>query len=197
MVRNVLAASLLWAGLLLAAVAGPTPGTVVSAMMEQFLAQAGRPGAHGDLPGIRALVQAIVMPDLDFRAMTARAVGPYWRSATDDQRTRLMEGFEALLINTYSGAFGDAAGATFKVKATLPMDPSTTLVRTEVRSPDAAQPVQIEYRLSLEGGDWKVTDFSVMGIWLVDIYHTQFEQVLQASGVDGLIRTLEAKAARP
>lgn len=50
------------------------------------------------------------------------------------------------------------------------------------------------YRLSLQGEEWKVTDVSVMGVWLVSTYQSQFAQVLQTSGVDGLIQTLAAKA---
>jgi phospholipid transport system substrate-binding protein len=48
--------------------------------------------------------------------------------------------------------------------------------------------------MSLQEGDWKVTDIGVMDVWLVPTYHSQFAQVLQNSGVDGLIRVIAAQA---
>jgi phospholipid transport system substrate-binding protein len=125
--------------------------------------------------------------------MTARAVGRHWSSASEAQRARLMKAFEALLTRTYAGALGRAAGATFKLKSTLAVDPSTAQVRSEIRSPDAPDPIELDYRLSLEDGEWKITDVSVMGIWLVEVYQGQFAQAIESSGIDGLIRSLEAK----
>ena len=46
---------------------------------------------NGDLPKIVALVDKVVMPHVDFRRMTASAVGPGWRKATPDQQARLQQ----------------------------------------------------------------------------------------------------------
>jgi ABC-type transporter MlaC component len=35
------------------------------------------------------MVETVIMPNLDFRAMTARAVGSRWRSADDAQKAQL------------------------------------------------------------------------------------------------------------
>ena len=51
------------------------------------------------------------MPNVDFRAMTARAVGPKWNSTSEEQKTRLISGFEALLLRTYAGAFTEMGSA--------------------------------------------------------------------------------------
>jgi ABC-type transporter MlaC component len=32
-----------------------------------------------------------------------------------------------------------------------------------------------------------------MGIWLVEVYQDQFAEAIESSGIDGLIRSLEAK----
>jgi phospholipid transport system substrate-binding protein len=193
--RTLLAALVLYAGWLVTALAGPAPDVLVSAMTQQFLSQAGKPGATEDLTAIRSLVQSVVMPNLDFRAMTARAVGRQWQSASEAQKSRLVNAFQALLTKTYAGALGHAAGATFKLKSTLAMDPSTTLVRSEIRSPNAPDPIELDYRLALEDGEWRITDVSVLGIWLVEVYQTQFVEAIASSGIDGLVKTLEAKGA--
>src|SRR5262249_51464870 len=86
---------------------------VISSITEQVLAQSAALGPAADPAKLKAFIETTVIPRLDFRAMTARAVGPRWRSATDEQKARLMAGFESLLIKTYAGAFAQAAGATY------------------------------------------------------------------------------------
>jgi phospholipid transport system substrate-binding protein len=98
---------------------------------------------------LKTLVESAVMPNVDFRTMTARAVGPRWRSATDEQKQQLMDGFEAMLIKTYAGAFGQAAGATFRMKQTIALDATTAEVRSEVRPRGGRDPIALNYRLAV------------------------------------------------
>jgi phospholipid transport system substrate-binding protein len=95
---------------------------VISSITEQVLAQSAALGSAADPARLRSFIETAVMPRLDFRAMTARAVGPRWRTATDEQKARLMAGFESLLIKTYAGAFAQAAGARYKMKQSIPLD---------------------------------------------------------------------------
>jgi phospholipid transport system substrate-binding protein len=113
--------------------------------------------------------------------------------ADDAQKAQLMSGFEALLIKTYAGALSQAADARVKLRPSIAIDSTTREVRSEVALRSGGDPVALSYRLSLQGDDWKVTDVSVMGVWLVPTYRSQFAQVLQTSGVDGLIQVLAAK----
>ena len=173
------------------ATAAMPPEALIAGMTEQVLAKAA-PGPL-DAPTLRDIVETVIMPNVDFRAMTARAVGPRWRSASEAQKNQLMSGFEALLIKTYAGAFAQAAGARFRLKSTVAIDATTKEVRSEV-AVRGGDPVVLNYRLSLQGDEWKVIDVSVMGVWLVATYQSQFAQVLQNSGVDGLIQVLNEKA---
>ena len=156
----------------------------------------------GDVQRIASVVDARVMPHLNFRRMTAAAVGPAWRQATPEQQARLQEEFKALLIRTYSGAIAQVKDQTIQVK---PMragaDDNEVLVRSEIQG--GAEPIQLDYRLEKtpgQGGGWKIYNLNVMGVWLVDTYRTQFAQEINARGVDGLIANLSQRnkpAARP
>ena len=44
------------------------------------------------------------MPNVNFEVMTRSAVGPKWREATADQRSKLQAEFKTLLVRVYSGA---------------------------------------------------------------------------------------------
>jgi len=175
------------------ATAATPPETLVADMTEQVLAKTAQSQGSLDVSTMQDLVETVIMPNVDFRGMTARAVGPRWRSANDAQKKQLMAGFEALLIKTYAGAFSQTGGAKFRLKSTVALDATTSEVRSEVALRGGGDPVVLNYRLSLQDDAWRVSDVSVMGVWLVPTYQSQFAQVLQNSGVDGLIQVLAEK----
>ena len=150
---------------------------------------------NGDLPKIVALVDKVVMPHVDFRRMTASAVGPGWRKATPDQQARLQQEFKTLLVRTYAGALAQVKDESVTVKP-MRAKPGDTdvLVRTEVRG--RGDPVQLDYRLEKtpgEGAGWKIYNLNVLGVWLVETYRSQFAQEINAKGIDGLIDALNAR----
>jgi phospholipid transport system substrate-binding protein len=144
----------------------------------------------GSLPRIIALVDAKVMPHVNFSRMTAIAVGRPWRSATPEQQKRLLEEFKTLLVRTYSGALTQVKDQTVQVR---PMragaDDPEVVVRTEVRG--KSDPIQLDYRLEKTDKGWKIYDVNVLGVWLADTsFKSQFAPVVTNSGIDGLITNL-------
>jgi phospholipid transport system substrate-binding protein len=146
----------------------------------------------GDLTRIIALVDAKLMPNMNFKRMTASAVGPTWRQVSPEQQKRLQEEFKILLVRTYAGALAQANDLTLTVKPLrASADDSELMVRTEIKG--RGDPVQLDYRLEKtpgEGAGWKIYNLNVMGVWLVETYRSQFAQEINAKGVDGLIATL-------
>lgn len=55
----------------------------------------------GDQAALQALVDRRVMASADFAMMTRMTIGPKWRKATKEERQRLMDGFEKLLIRVF------------------------------------------------------------------------------------------------
>lgn len=143
----------------------------------------------GDVQKITALVDAKVMPHVNFQRMTASAVGRYWRQATPEQKQRLQEEFKILLVRTYSGALSQVKDQTVQLK---PMragpDDKDVVVRTEVRG--KGDPIQLDYRLEKNGTSWRIYDVNVLGVWLVEQYRSSFSQEIGAGGIDGLIAKL-------
>jgi phospholipid transport system substrate-binding protein len=146
----------------------------------------------GDVRQVILLVDAKVMPSVDFRRMTASAVGRYWRQATPEQQKGLQEEFKTLLIRTYSGALTQVKDQTVELKPmrSKPED-DDVVVRTEVRG--KGDPVQLDYRLAKTAAGWKIYDVNVLGVWLVQNYRNSFAQEIGANGIDGLIARLAEK----
>ncbi|MCW5655033.1 phospholipid-binding protein MlaC [Hydrogenophaga sp.] len=143
----------------------------------------------GDVNRIMALVDAKIMPNVNFSRMTSSAVGRYWRQATPEQQKRLQDEFKTLLVRTYSGALGEVKDQTlsFRPMRSKPED-TEVVVRSEVRG--MGDPIQLDYRLEKTSSGWKIYDLNVLGVWLVETYRTQFAQEISAKGVDGLIASL-------
>lgn len=143
----------------------------------------------GDVQKVIALVDAKVMPYVNFQRMTASAVGRYWRQATPEQQKRLQEEFKTLLVRTYSGALAQVKDQTVQLK---PMragpDDKDVVVKTEVRG--KGDPIQLDYRLEKRDDGWKIYDVNVLGVWLVQNYTSSFAQEIGANGIDGLIAKL-------
>jgi phospholipid transport system substrate-binding protein len=178
----------------LSARAADAPEAIIGRMTERVLTEASQAGGTVEVAKVRQLVETIILPHVDFTAMTSRAVGVKWRSATDAQKAELMAAFQALLVKTYAGAFSQAQGARIKVQRVVQLDAETSEVRTAVATSGGSEPIPIVYRMALEGDDWKVVDVSVSGVWLVPTYRSQFAQVLQNGDVDALINALHEKA---
>ena len=143
----------------------------------------------GDQSRVVALVDAKVMPSVNFEVATRSAVGPQWRTATPEQRTKLQTEFKALLLRLYAGALTQLKDQTVEVTKTLPVSGSTqVVVQTEVRG--KGEPIKLDYRLDKLGDSWKIIDVNVGGIWLVQNYRSQFAGELTKGGIDGLINAL-------
>ena len=197
--RAALAAGTVYAlGLPLAALAvDVTPDALIRRLSVDELntVRADKAIQAGDIDKVIALVDKTVMPNVNFRRMTAAAVGPGWRQATPEQQKRLQDEFKVLLVRTYAGALAQVSDQTVRIK---PMraaaDDKDVLVRTEIVG--KGDPIQLDYRLEKtpgEGAGWKIYNLNVLGVWLVETYRSQFAQEINAKGIDGLIDTLVAR----
>lgn len=146
----------------------------------------------GDVARILTLVDAKVMPSVNFKRMTASAVGRHWRQATPEQQQRLQDEFKLLLVRSYAGALTKVKDQTVQLKPTRAKpDDDEVIVRTEIRG--NGDPIQLDYRLEKSTGQWRIYDVNVLGVWLVENYRNSFAQEISAGGIDGLIAKLAEK----
>lgn len=149
----------------------------------------------GDVQKVIALVDAKVMPHVNFQRMTASAVGRFWRQASPEQQQRLQGEFKTLLVRTYAGALAQVKDQSVALKPLrAAADDTEVVVRTEVRG--KGDPIQLDYRLEKAGAVWKIYDVNVLGIWLADQYRNSFAQEIGAKGIDGLIQALADRNAK-
>lgn len=141
----------------------------------------------GEIGKIITLVDAKVMPSVNFEVMTRSAVGPQWRSASPEQRARLQQEFKSLLVRVYSGALTQIDSTqTLEILRSQPVPGSSqVVVQSEVRG--KGEPIKLDYRMDKGETGWKIIDVNVGGIWLVQSYRSQFAREISTGGIDGLI----------
>jgi phospholipid transport system substrate-binding protein len=140
------------------------------------------------------LVEAKVLPNFNFTRMTQLALARDWRQANPAQQKILTDEFRLLLVRTYSKALTEYKNQTIDFKPfTLKPGESDVRVRTEIKQSGAGKNIELDYFLEKSGAGWKVYDIEVGGISLVTNYRDSFASEVRNNGIDGLIRSLQAK----
>lgn len=149
---------------------------------------------NGNTKKTLELVETKVLPHFNFQRMTQLALGKDARKATPEQMTALVAEFRDLLVRTYSSALTQYRNqqVVFKPFKPDPARPDDATVVCEIKQ-SGGSPIGLEYDLEKTAAGWKVYDMRVAGASLVITYRGSFSQAIQADGIDGLIRTLQAK----
>lgn len=181
------------------AAAQEAPDALIKRISQEVLeaAKSDKDIQGGNQRRVLQLVEAKILPYVDFQRMTALATGRYWREATPEQQKQLTDEFRTLLVYTYSGAITQIRDQKLEFK---PMrgDPGDTEVevRSQVVQPRGGDPIQLNYRLAKSPNGWKIYDVNVLGAWLVETYKGSFASEISKGGIDGLIKTLSEKNKR-
>jgi len=140
------------------------------------------------------LVESKLLGHFNFARMTQLAVARDWRQATPAQQKILTDEFHALLVRTYSKALTEYKNQTIEFKP-FSIKPGETdvRVRTEIKQSGAGKNIELDYYLEKSGNSWKVYDIEVGGISLVTNYRDSFVSEIRSNGIEGLIKSLQAK----
>lgn len=151
----------------------------------------------GDVKRISSYVDKNIMPHVNFKRMTAFAMGrSNWFAATPEQRKQVQQEFKNLLIHTYAGTLKLTGDKTLRVRPVRNITDKTKNIEVRSQLIGGEKPVDINYQLARTPNKdlgWKLINFSVAGVWFLNGYQSQFNQQIQANGIDGLIQWLAAK----
>lgn len=150
----------------------------------------------GNTARVNALVDELILPNVNFEKTTRLAAGRYWRQATPEQQSALVKAFRGTLARAYSGAFTRVDEATTIKTLAFRGEPGATdaVVKSQVTQRANTQPIALDYRLEKTPEGWKIYDLNVENIWLIENYRNQFAQQISQNGIDGLIQALNQRA---
>ncbi|MFZ2405491.1 MAG: ABC transporter substrate-binding protein [Methylobacter sp.] len=151
---------------------------------------------------VTEFVNGVISVHTDFDKIAPLVLGKNWKSATTDEQERFKHEFQTLIVRTYSRAFIEYNDWTIRF---MPLESSTeatkVIVKTKVIQP-SQQPIDVNYRMFLNKGEWKVYDILIDGVSLVTNYRSTFSEEIQRKGslsavIDSLVkRNAEALTAK-
>jgi phospholipid transport system substrate-binding protein len=154
------------------------------------------PSILDDKARLRAIADQVVIPNIDFIALSQSVLGITWRQATPEQRQVFEREFRSLLMNTYLNSISraDYQGQSIKY---LPLRNPPTGDRAEVDA-EIEQPngplIHAQFRMyRRDGAGWKVYDVVVEGVSLVITQRSSFSSIIRDKGLGGLIALLEER----
>lgn len=144
----------------------------------------------------RARFAQLFHADFDGPGIARFVLGRYWRTASPEERQEFLKLFDDYVVLVYSTRLSDFSGEKFKVRGSR-ADADAVIVSTDISSPGAAQPIEIDWRLI--GGDhgYKISDVVVGGVSMMVTERSEFASVIQRHGgqVQGLLSLMRQKTA--
>ena len=153
---------------------------------------------NGTTLGARGRYQQIeptVERSFDLPFMTRLAVGPAWESLTAAQRAQVAQAFERYIAAVYADRFDRYSGERLQVTGVSPSAGGPIITSQIVKA--NGDPVNVNYLMHDNGGAWQIADVYLDGtISELATRRSEFAAILRTGGINGLIDTLNTKAAR-
>ncbi|MDH5750239.1 MAG: ABC transporter substrate-binding protein [Rhodospirillales bacterium] len=126
-------------------------------------------------------------------------LGRYWRQATKLEQSEYLELFENLIVVTYLDRFVDYSGETLTVTKTVINESRDIVVFSVITRKESSQtPIQVDWRVRLKDGTYKIVDVMVEGISMGQTQRSEFGSVIRKNGgkIEGLLSELRKKVKK-
>src|SRR5690242_999650 len=144
--------------------------------------------------GRYARIMPVVNQVFDVPFMTRLAVGPAWAGLSEPQRQQVTQAFERYIAAVYAERFDSYSGERLEVTGTQ-NSVGGTIVQSVIVKSDG-EPVHINYLMRQTPRGWQIADIYLNGtISELATRRSEFAAILRTGGIDGLIATLNGKAA--
>ncbi len=161
--------------------------------LHESLVMAMHGGAQLGLKGREEMLAPVIESSFDFESICRIVTGRYWKSASDDQKTRFTSAFKKLSVATYASNFSSFSGEKFQTEGSE-ADHEALIVRTTLR-PTEGEPVTLNYLLRQSNEHWRIMNVVAQGVSDLSLKRADYTAVIKTEGFDSLINRLENKSA--
>jgi len=131
--------------------------------------------------------------DMPFVAKTA--LGKYWETLSEEQKSKFIEVFTRLSIATYAANFDTYSGERFKVVSEKEVGGGRVLVQTQLIKSDGGQ-IQLDYLLHRTDSQWRIINIVAEGVSDLALKRADYSSFLKNKGFDSLLIRLNEKVAQ-
>jgi phospholipid transport system substrate-binding protein len=165
---------------------------VASSILKEL--DANRDAYRKDPAKVRELADKYLMPYFDTRYAAQLVLGKYWRTATEDQRTRFVNAFKDSMLQNYGNALVEFRADRLKVQPSR-VDPGSDLATVSTTiTRDNGTTTPVLYVLHKTPDGWKAWDVKIEGISYVKSFRDDFSAQIDQKGLDAVIARLESGA---
>lgn len=143
----------------------------------------------------QARIRRLLSGLLDYQEISRRTLEPTWCALSPTERHAFTDAFSALAGHAFLINLTRADARQNYQSESIAGAEARVVAEAVAHDGAGGSPRHIEYRLSLEGRQWLVTDVVVDGISLVESYRRQFSRLVKREGVGGLIARLQTRLA--
>ena len=136
-------------------------------------------------------LEPVVQDTFDLPLMTRYSVGPSWATMSESDHQALIRAYTRLTAASYAHNFDRYDGERFDVNPTVQTRGPDKVVSSHL-TPRSHAPIELIYRMRLDGGEWKVADIYYGGISQLTTRRSDFAAPLASGGARGLLAHLEA-----
>lgn len=141
----------------------------------------------------KARVVAVVEKNFDFREMSMRSLGKYWRQASPAEQERFVVLFKKLLENTYINRIEAYSGERAVFKRHIAQGDRVIVYSGFLRNNTE---VPVNYSMKNTAERWAIYDVQIEGVSLVNNYRSQFASILGRENFAVLIVRLEDRVRK-
>ncbi len=170
------------------------PTDQLKAHIDQVVKILEDPALKGDsqITERRAAVRTVANDLFDFAEMAKRTLARHWQGQTAREREEFAGLFADVLERAYISKI-ELSGGGEKIRyGREHLDGDFATVTTKITTRQG-QEVPVDYRMLRQGDRWLVYDVVIEGISLVSNYRSQFNQIIQTSSYEALVRRMKAK----
>jgi phospholipid transport system substrate-binding protein len=134
----------------------------------------------------------VVTATFDIPFIARIIVGRYWRTFTDEKKTKFVETFRNLSIASYAGRFDGYSGERFTVVSTKALQDDYVMVKTLLIKRDGEE-IELDYILHQVDNEWRVINVIADGVSDLSLKRADYTAFLKKKGFDALIDKLAEK----
>ncbi len=147
-----------------------------------------------DRQALYELIDEILLPRFDRRFAAQLVLAKHWRTASDQQKSRFIEGFYHALVRRYADGVLEFDPDRITV---LPYRGDDTKKRTKVRTTvllDDGSKAAVDYDLVKREDGWLVFNVVIEGVSYIRNFRAELDAEIRESSLDEVISRLESEA---
>ena len=144
---------------------------------------------HMPAAAMREEISEIVHTGVDFELVSKRVISKPWKKATLAQKSRFKKLFAKIMVATYFDLLQNYSNEKVIYGREQIKKGKYATVDTQIIS--GTKKIPIRYKLLKTGQGWKIYDFVVEGVSLVNSYRSNYKVILKKEGFDALLDSMQ------